>query len=352
MDRRDVRRATEACRVIGATPRVSEPPPLRIRFRVRATSARPLNVAAFLATKLGVLLKRRCGKFGFNALRRVTGDALAQQPLEAVWADSRLRFPALDPYWSEGFDRGCYEPEVCSLLWHVRGEPFDFIDGGANIGYFSALVSGAPFGSHRAVAVEASVRTCAWLEGNRDRNGRRFRAVHAAMYRTAGEFLAFDESSEHAARHLAGPGLGTGLVVTTTVDEIVSRLLPDARTLIVKLDLEGAEPDALAGAARTRRECDCLFIVEDHGSDHEHRSARACFAEGLHLWLLGTDGVVTPVPDLAAVAQAKVRRGAGYNFVACAPESPLARRIGLTPRTARLAPVAAGGSSPRVQGDA
>lgn len=321
---------------------------MAIRFRVRPATARPLNVAAFVATKLGLTLKRRLGRFGFNSLTRLTGDTLARQPLEAVWGGSRLRFPALDPYWSEGFASGCYEPDVCALLWRARSEPFDFIDGGANIGYFSALVSDASFGGHRAVAVEASAQTCAWLDGNRDRNGRRFRTLHAAIHRTTGELLAFDESPEHAARHVAATGPGTALVVAVTIDEIVSRLLPDARTLIVKLDLEGAEPDALAGAARTRRSCDCLFIVEDHGSDDEHRSARACFAEGLGLWLLGADGLVTPVPDLAAVALAKVRRGAGYNFVACTTESPLARRLGLTAEATRLAPAPAGGAHPDV----
>jgi hypothetical protein len=98
------------------------------------------------------------------------------------------------------------------------------------------------------------------------------------------------------------------MVVSVTIDDAVARFLPEATTVIVKLDIEGAEPNGLAGASRTRRSRDCLFIVEDHGSDKQHHSAAACFAEGLKLWLLGASSIATPMPDLAAVPASRQAR--------------------------------------------
>lgn len=300
------------------------------RFRVRPTTASSSNVVAYLATIVGVALGRRFGIHGFNTLRRLTGNALAAQPLRATWRGNTFVFPALDSYCGEMFFAGRYEPGIFAFLSQIRGESFGFVDGGANIGYWSVLLSGDWFGNHPTVAIEASAQTFGWLEQNRRANGSRFATVHAALHRLPGQVLAFDETAEHAARRVVASSGNSSMVVSTTVDEIVGRLLPGTGALVVKLDVEGAEPDALAGASKTRQERDCLFIIEDHASDEQHRSAAACFAEGLRLSLLTEDGTAAPMLDLGAVARVKVLRGRGYDFVAYRPDSSLARRIGLT----------------------
>lgn len=133
------------------------------------------------------------------------------------------------------------------------------------------------------------------------------------------------------------------------MDDVVERFTPGTGTVIVKLAVEGAEPDVLAGAKRTRSARDCMFIVEDHGSDDLHRTAAACFAEGLLLWYLHPSGAATPMPNLSAVARTKVVRYNGYNFVACDARSALAHRLGLTARPGgevrrvQLGPVASSG---------
>jgi hypothetical protein len=194
----------------------------RCRFRIRPASANPLQVAAYVSTRLGLLLHRFTGRYGFNTLRRLTGDALAGQELTASWAGATLSFPALDSYCCNLFAGDQYEPEILALLWRLRDEPFDFVDGGANLGYWSVLVSGDELGRHRTAAIEASTSTFAWLERNRLRGGSRFVAVHAALHRTAGDLLHFDEASEHAARHVADDAGGTSAVLSTTVDQVVS----------------------------------------------------------------------------------------------------------------------------------
>jgi FkbM family methyltransferase len=315
--------------------------------RTKPTSAHPLNVIAYAATRAGSVLGRTLGMTGFNSVRRLTGDALASQMLQAIYADGVILFPALDTYCCTQFIEGIYEPEVYRFLAAVRDEPYAFIDGGANLGYWSVQVSGRVLGSHPCLAIEASASTFKLLELNRVANGDRFQTLHAALASTSGTLLHVDESVEHAARRAIAEGGRGSSVVSVTVDDAVERFPPGTGTVIVKLDIEGAEPDALAGARRTRSTRDCLFIVEDHGSDDSHRTSAACFAEGLLLWHLAPSGVATPMPDLSAVARTKVARHTGYNFVAFDARSALADRLGLTDqrrvegRRVQLGPVAA-----------
>jgi FkbM family methyltransferase len=268
-------------------------------------------------------------------MRRLTGDTLASQKLRATSHGDVLLFPALDSYSCEMFLYGPYEAEIYDLLAILRDEPYSFVDCGANLGYWAVQVSGASLGGHRCVAIEASSSTFQLLERNRTANQDRFLCLHAAVYQASGDLLAFDDSPGHAARHLIGDGSSGSAVVSVAIDDAVARFLPEPATVIIKLDIEGAEPKALAGASRTRKSRDCLFIIEDHGSDTQHSSAEACFAMGLRLWFLGASSTATPMPDLAAVARVKTLPHVGYNFLASDERSPLALRLGLTPEAMR-----------------
>ncbi len=304
-------------------------------FRVGPRSASPSNLAAYAATRVGTAVHRILGKYGFNSLRRLTGDTLASQTLRATSRGDILLFPALDSYSCEMFLHDIYEPEIYSLLALLREESYSFVDCGANLGYWAVLVSGTALGGHPCVAIEASSWTFQFLERNRIANNNRFIALHAAAHQFSGDLLTFDDSPAHAARHLVSDGSAGSAIVSVSIDDAVSRFLPETPAVIVKLDIEGAEPSALAGASRTRRSRECLFIVEDHGSDKEHRSAAACFVEGLKLWRLGAPSIATPMPDLDAVARVKTRSQIGYNFLACEEDSQLALRLGLTAEASR-----------------
>lgn len=140
-------------------------------FRTRPTSASPLNFIAYAATRAGSVLGRTLGKTGFNSVRRLTGDALASQTLQAIFADGVILFPALDAYCCAQFIEAVYEPEVYRFLAAVRDEPYAFVDGGANLGYWSVQVSGRVLGSHPCVAIEPLASTFRLLELNRLGNG-------------------------------------------------------------------------------------------------------------------------------------------------------------------------------------
>ena len=93
-------------------------------------------------------------------LQRIVGDYAAPLTAEAG-RDIRLSFPGFDRYWMRVFFRGdSYEPELYHWFRRIaRPGDFALIDGGANIGFWSALLTSAEFGVARAVAVEASPTT-------------------------------------------------------------------------------------------------------------------------------------------------------------------------------------------------
>jgi hypothetical protein len=70
--------------------------------------------------------------------------------------DAVFHFPESDWYWSRFREGGSYESEIDRVLRRAADRPYAFIDAGANFGYWSVLVSSRPYGSHPAVAIEAS----------------------------------------------------------------------------------------------------------------------------------------------------------------------------------------------------
>ena len=56
--------------------------------------------------------------------------------------DSQFAFDLGDPYWARLLARGfVYEPEVERVLRAFADAPYTFVDAGANLGYWSILVS-------------------------------------------------------------------------------------------------------------------------------------------------------------------------------------------------------------------
>ena len=67
-----------------------------------------------------------------------------------------------------------YEDELELLFLDSVGVDYTLLDCGANYGYWSVLVSSAPLGSHKAIAIEPSSQNFAKLKNNAEINGNRF----------------------------------------------------------------------------------------------------------------------------------------------------------------------------------
>lgn len=218
--------------------------------------------------------------------------------------------PLADPYWSQCLLSGDYEPGVGrTLALAVAAEPEAvLLDCGANIGYWATAMCDRV----ATVAVEAVPDTYLRLQANAERNG--FVAIHAALWDVPGTTVEIGWSPKQHYAAAVGNAKGSRSVEVETVslDRLAEHYGSD-RPLIVKLDVEGAEPAAVAGA----RSCAdrCLFVYEDHGGDAEHRATRAFLDAGFRIWHI--DSTPRPVEAVEQLGEIKRNTVDGYNFAAC-----------------------------------
>ncbi len=163
-----------------------------------------------------------------------------------------------DAYYAEVARHMQAQDRLCSVL-RARCAPREgapvVLDVGANIGVATMAMATALHGPARFLAVEPSPRNLAHLRRNLAANGFEQRAeVIAAAAGAEPGSLSFHESEFGAgshlvsAHHLAGGAMPAVQVPVETLDRIVS-----ARGLerldLIKIDVEGFEPDVLAGGA-------------------------------------------------------------------------------------------------------
>ncbi len=100
-------------------------------------------------------ISRICGYIACaNLLRKTLPERNIAIKLNS---DAVFEFPYGDGYWSKLLNRSYhYEDELELLFRHSADVDYTLIDCGANYGYWSVLVSSAPFGSHKAIAIEPS----------------------------------------------------------------------------------------------------------------------------------------------------------------------------------------------------
>lgn len=190
---------------------------------------------------------------------------------------------AIDPHDYIGwaiFKTGAYEPQTLGLaLRLMAAEPGLFVDVGAHFGWYTCAV--ASLAGANVVAIEPDAENCAALRSNVALN--RFQNVAVCNAAVAPEPALLRLSKPSAGnsgtvRVAADPATGetaqqwvAAIRLETLLNEVVR---PAARPVLLKIDVEGFEPAALAGldfAGRFRPkhmliECDDAFCAQSWGS--------------------------------------------------------------------------------------
>ena len=260
-----------------------------------------------------------------------------------VFGTCRLVVPMYDAYWlGPLLSAGVYEPEVGKVLDLVLDADSAFIDCGANIGYWSVMATTRITRSDRIVAIEASEDLSRVLRENNALNHGAFTCLHAAVWDKPDRDLTM---ASDPVRHSWGSvdasvrsrltqvGFREHTVTSTTVDSVVERL-GEPNLIVIKLDVEGAEPKALAGAQQAL-ERNHLLIYEEHGREASVELSRTLVAEHrLDLFRYTPDLRLSKV-DVESVRTGRPERARGYNFFACRPGSPVHDRLSREALTAR-----------------
>jgi FkbM family methyltransferase len=287
----------------------------------RLAGATALERCAVFLLQAGAVASGPLGHRGFSVGSRLVSSMIDQRDVVlALNEDARFSFPLGDGYWSVLFDRSfIYEPEIARFLAAVADVEYTFIDGGANFGYWSVLVSSRPYGGHPAIAIEASTANTARLSRNAELNGGRFAVLHRAVGAATGGHARLS-GVKHEALRIDGGDVAGEDVELIALDSLADLGLPiRGQRLVIKLDVEGMEIDAIKGGRRLL-DGDAILIVEEHGADRTHAVSNYLLSNTpCRLFVLDpTSWRYEPMTELAVLDRIKTNRAIGYNVFATA----------------------------------
>ena len=270
---------------------------------------------AALALATGSKISSHFSHRGYNRCANLLRKALPERNIAIkLNPDAVFEFPYGDGYWSKLLNRGYrYEDELELLFLNSVDVDYTFIDCGANYGYWSVLVSSAPYGSHRAIAIEPSSANFAKLANNARVNGDRFDVMKCAIGAVRG--TAHLTGTKHEAFSIAGDVAGGEEVPVLALDDLIDdgRVVASGKYLI-KLDVEGVEIEAIKGGARLLA-TDSMILCEEHGNDPHHTVSRYILDQ-TPMKLLVYDprtGRLETVTELSILDRIKVSAHVGYN---------------------------------------
>lgn len=183
---------------------------------------------------------------------------------------------------------GMYEHDERILFEQTIAQGSVVFDIGANVGFYTLLASVLVGPTGRVFAFEPLERNLSYLRQHLRLNDvKNVTVIEAAVLDRSGA-ASIEEgprgsigSMAHISPH------GKGQVRTVALDELVATgqlPLPD----YVKMDIEGAERLALAGARSTLERCHPTIFLATHGTE-VHQECR-CFLEALSYQLQPLDG--------------------------------------------------------------
>ena len=271
---------------------------------------------AALALSSGSKVASTFSHRGYDRCANVLRKALPARDIAIkLNPDATFEFPYGDGYWSKLLDRSySYEDELEFLFKGSVDVDYTLIDCGANFGYWSVLISSAPYGAHRAIAIEPSSQNFARLKTNAEINGGRFEVMKCAIGAARGS--ARLSGTKHEAFSIAGDPGSTGEdVPLIALDDLFDdgKISPDGKYLI-KLDVEGVEIEAIKGGTRLLQG-DSVLLCEEHGSDPDHTVSRYIL-EQTPLRLIVYDprsNRLETVTELSILDRIKVSSSVGYN---------------------------------------
>lgn len=240
------------------------------------TGAGALDRIAVLALQAGSLLTQPYGHRGYRLGCKAIANLMARRDIVVrLNEDAEFAIPFCDGYWSRLLNRRYhYEEEIEALLRSAVDVRYSFVDCGANFGYWSALASSRSFGGQPTLSIEASPDNARQLAANALLNGDRFRWLNAAVGEKSGGFARVTGARHEAFGTLTLAEYESEAVPVVSLDGLATDgLIDPALPVMIKLDVEGAEIEALIGAQGLLQR-DCVVICEEHGLDRTHGITR------------------------------------------------------------------------------
>ena len=288
------------------------------------------------------------GHLGISRVHGAINHVLKPRTFTSVVeGQSTFRYPSDDYYWNRLLTASWkYEPEIDQFLKSVAEKPFVFLDLGANFGFWSERVGAGVYGSHQAIAVEASEASLRVLELNVGAFSPTVKVIHAAIEAISGKTIPiFGERHAGVSIKNDWPGASSKVantVETISVDDLLQQENVNAQTLpvVIKLDIEGAELLALQGARQTIVGRS-IFLMEDAEPNDISDAVRYAHDDcQMKLFTLDASGVklVTTLDDIKEEKAKFASIGqVGFNLLATASEFWQDTMSQLNPKTTHSA---------------
>src|SRR5260370_842416 len=142
-----------------APPRRGEMKPATIQFDRAAGALEGANLwerTAALALVTGSKISSHFSHRGYNGCANLLRKTLPERNIAIkLNSDAVFEFPYGDGYWSKLLNRSYHYEDELELLFRDSADvDYTLLDCGANYGYWSSLVSSAPFRSHKAIPTD------------------------------------------------------------------------------------------------------------------------------------------------------------------------------------------------------
>ena len=168
---------------------------------------------------------------------------------------------------TQGYWLGTYElPKQGRFIQTVQ-PGWTVLDIGAHTGYYALLTSTLVGPQGRVIACEPSPRNLAYLRRHMGLNGCLNVDIREVAVAGACGTATFDNTQSSFTGHLAGnsinPNGSAGVTVQTiTLDSLLDEGI---RPNLIKMDIEGAEGEALQGGRRLLAQCRPVLFLATHG---------------------------------------------------------------------------------------
>lgn len=232
--------------------------------------------------------------------------------------DTVFEYPYGDSYWGRlAYNGDVYARAEEDFLMALRDVDYAYIDCGANFGYMSAIVTSEAYGKKPSIAIEADPDTFSILQQNCELNDNRFEIRHNAVFSKSGEMVNI-HGNKHEARSILDEdgNRGDGNVETLALDDLQGWIKAQGKDkIILKLDVEGVEVDAMKGATKLSDQ-NLLVTYEDHGNDKSNEISQY-FMQDLGMRIFASEEYgcreLTTLDEISAV---KTNSRVGYDFIA------------------------------------
>ena len=205
--------------------------------------------------------------FGLGYVKR----RIASGPIKGLWLISGKRV-----FYSKWFWNGTYEENTCRFMQEVVPADAVCYDIGANIGYHSLIMAKSACNGGVVYAFECIPEVCEVLARNAEINNvSNIVIVKNVVSRESGTLtlirnIDIDQAGlldlseeEFSAKIKNNPLRETITCAAITIDDFVAK--GNRPPSFLKIDVEGAEVDVLAGATDTLKNCQPMVLCETHG---------------------------------------------------------------------------------------